>query len=662
MLAGEAAVHLMAVTAPDACVVGGEAVACQAALRRLGEGSYPIDYAIAAHAPELADVRDEYRRLHLRPTRDVPGVRFYSGATSEPYAVSADRAADAIVAQALGTVDFVRVIERAWADGVRVFVEHGPQGQCTGWIRRILGSRPHVAIALDAAGGLALRQMYQAVAELAAAGVPVDSAALAAQLDPAAGRRGTVDLGPVIRLPAHPPRLQLAQRTAAAVQAEAAADALIRPQSAAAMPRAPMVPPVLDGYAPADGHGPADAQVPPDRIVPAAGPVPAAAGPVPAAAGPVPAADPVPAAVGPVPAADPVPAGIGPVCGPPAVPAVPATPATARLVAAQFQQASALHQDFLARQAQAHTQFLYTRQQMSVALTRAATRADSGDRTAPAPGSRPGPKFGRDELEHLAGGNIADLFGPRFAAQDGRHRQTRLPEPPMLLVDRVTGIDGTAASMGTGTIWTETDVTLDSWYLDGSGRIPAGLMVEAGQADLLLISWLGVDLHTRGDRVYRLLGCELTYHGSPARAGETLRYEIRIDRHAEQGGVRLFFFSYDCYVGGELRMSVRNGQAGFFTDGELSQTKGVQWDPAQEHPGGAQVASPRQLPAARRFGPERGPCLRVRPSRRLLRRRLAGGPGSCPHPADQRRPAAAARRGDRRRPRRRPVATRLPAG
>jgi acyl transferase domain-containing protein/3-hydroxymyristoyl/3-hydroxydecanoyl-(acyl carrier protein) dehydratase len=572
MLAGEAAVHLMAVTAPDACVVGGEAAACQAALRRLGADSYSIDYAIAAHAPELADVRDEYRRLHLRPTRDVPGVRFYSGATGEPYAVSADRAADAIVAQALGTVDFVRVIERAWADGVRVFVEHGPQGQCTGWIRRILGSRPHVAVALDAAGGRALRQMYQAVAELAAAGVPVDSAALAAQLDPAAGRRVTVDPGPVIRLPAHPPRLQLAQPAAAAAQAEAAADAVTSPQPAAtAMPRAPMLPPVLDGYAPADAHGPADAHVPPDRDIPAAGPVPA---------------------------------GAGPVSGPPAVPAIPATPATARLVAAQFQQASALHQDFLARQAQAHAQFLYTRQQMNAALTRVASRADSREQAAPAPGLRPGPKFGRDELEHLAGGKISDLFGPRFAAQDGRHRQTRLPEPPMLLVDRVTGIDGTAASMGTGTIWTETDVTLDGWYLDGSGRIPAGLMVEAGQADLLLISWLGVDLHTRSDRVYRLLGCELTYHGSPAQAGETLRYEIRIDRHAKQGGVGLFFFSYDCYVGDDLRMSVRNGQAGFFTDDELSQTKGVQWDPAQEHPGDAQIAPPRQLPAARRFGPD----------------------------------------------------------
>ena len=88
----------------------------------------------------------------------------------------------------------------------------------------------------------------------------------------------------------------------------------------------------------------------------------------------------------------------------------------------------------------------------------------------------------------------------------------------------------------------------------GLGRMPfAGLMIEAGQADLLLISWLGVDLIGRGDRVYRLLGCEVTFHGSPALAGQTLRYEIQIYQHAEHDGVRIFFFRYDCYVDDELR-------------------------------------------------------------------------------------------------------------
>ncbi|NED87334.1 hypothetical protein G3I76_45540, partial [Streptomyces sp. SID11233] len=109
------------------------------------------------------------------------------------------------------------------------------------------------------------------------------------------------------------------------------------------------------------------------------------------------------------------------------------------------------------------------------------------------------------------------LFGPRFAAQDAYAVQTRMPAPPMLLADRVTGIDaepaalvaGPGARVG-GTIWTETDVRGDSWYLDATGRMPAGLMIEAGQADLLLLSWLGVDLRNGGERAYRLLGCEVT--------------------------------------------------------------------------------------------------------------------------------------------------------
>jgi hypothetical protein len=82
-----------------------------------------------------------------------------------------------------------------------------------------------------------------------------------------------------------------------------------------------------------------------------------------------------------------------------------------------------------------------------------------------------------------------------------------------------------------GRIWTETDVTEQAWYLH-QGRMPAGVMIEAGQADLLLASYLGVDLHHRGERAYRLLGCELTYHGPLPTVGETLHYDIKIDGFA----------------------------------------------------------------------------------------------------------------------------------
>ncbi|WP_437690370.1 beta-ketoacyl synthase N-terminal-like domain-containing protein [Sorangium sp. So ce176] len=207
-----------------------------------------------------------------------------------------------------------------------------------------------------------------------------------------------------------------------------------------------------------------------------------------------------------------------------------------------------------------------------------------------------GPRFSREQLEQLASGRISDVFGPLFAQQDGYRRQVRMPMPPLLLADRVTGIDAEPGSMKLGTMWTETDVRWDSWYLH-DGAMPAGIMIESGQADLLLISWLGADFENRGERVYRLLGCELTFYGGLPRPGDTLVYDIHVDGHAKHGDVRLFFFHYDCHIGGELRLKTRKGQAGFFTDEELADSGGVLWD--------AETAEPA---AAARLDPPRIPC------------------------------------------------------
>lgn len=189
----------------------------------------------------------------------------------------------------------------------------------------------------------------------------------------------------------------------------------------------------------------------------------------------------------------------------------------------------------------------------------------------------------RQQLEITAAGRISTVFGKQFEALDTYAKICRLPMPPMLLVDRVTHIEGEPGSMGLGRITTETDVLPTSWYLLQQ-RIPAGLMIEAGQADMLLISWLGIDFHLRGERVYRMLGCQVTFHAPLAMPGETLRYEIRINGHARQGGIRLFFFEYDCYIGSRLVLSVRKGQAGFFSGKELATSTGVLWDPRTTPP------------------------------------------------------------------------------
>ncbi len=197
--------------------------------------------------------------------------------------------------------------------------------------------------------------------------------------------------------------------------------------------------------------------------------------------------------------------------------------------------------------------------------------------------------------------------------------------------------------MKKGTCWTETDVREDSWYLH-DGHMPAGIMVESGQADLFLISYLGADFLNRGERAYRLLGCEMTCHGDLPKIGETLAYDIHVDGHAAQGDVRLFFFHYDCHVrrdDGTTRpaLSVRGGQAGFFTEGELAESDGILWKPeGQEIVQDARVDAPavasRSAGASTR---EAGRGVRRRPPLGLLRPGLSPHQDAYPHAAHPRR-------------------------
>lgn len=207
-----------------------------------------------------------------------------------------------------------------------------------------------------------------------------------------------------------------------------------------------------------------------------------------------------------------------------------------------------------------------------------------------------GKAWNRPTIDAASRGPMSAFFGEAFAEQDKYARNVRLPAPPLLLVDRITGIDAAPLVDGKGVIWTETDLTADHWMMQ-NGRIRPGPLIECGQADLTLIGWMGADLRNKDERVYRLLGCEITFHeGGLPEAGDTLKFQIEITQHATFAGVRMFFFQYDCEAAGRRAFSVRQGQAGFFTDQELASGKGVVWDAASEPP---PTASPAPIDTAR---------------------------------------------------------------
>src|SRR5204863_9182695 len=113
-----------------------------------------------------------------------------------------------------------------------------------------------------------------------------------------------------------------------------------------------------------------------------------------------------------------------------------------------------------------------------------------------------------------------------------------------------------------------------AWYLDAE-RIPPCIAIEAGQADLFLSAWLGIDFQTHGLAVYRLLDAAVTFHRGLPGPGEVIRYDIHIDRFFRQGDTHLFRFRFEGTVNGEPLLSMRDGCAGFFTAEELAACNGI---------------------------------------------------------------------------------------
>ena len=635
-LADEPLAHITIINTSDDCVIGGESEACARALERIGtHRALPLGYAMAAHCPEVEEISAAWWKLHHRDTRDVPGVRFYTNATNTWFRPTSKLAADAITGQALRTLDFTKTVEAAWNDGVRVFIEHGPRGLCSGWIRQILEGKEHLVVPPDVTGRSGVRQLMNAAAWLAAGGVDADVNALTEALSQGHTAPRTIRVPLLLNAHApapHVPPLPPFPLPTSQLNTNHTARTTPASLTAAHLPKTAM-----------------QHMIPAPPLESVLHPVHSRENPVYTELLPLPA--PMVASPLPLPQRN-----------------APMNDTLARFAGHQAHLA-AVHQSFLAQQAAVHGHYLALQQAAQSSLLDAFRALDgmvdsdfeviqtahtppvperpvvhTQPRLAPPavpPAARPvavlapvavdpppapdpvkthvlpGPKYCRAELEVLAGGLISSVFGPEFAAQDGYARQVRMPEPPLLLADRVTGIDAVPGSMGKGTLWTETDVRADSWYLDNEGRMPAGIMIESGQADLLLISWLGVDSLNKGERVYRLLGCDLTYHGGLPVPGDTLAYDIHVDGHATQGDVRLFFFHYDCHVRGEKRLTVRNGQAGFFTDEELLNSAGVLWNPADEAP----TSGPLDAPFVA--------CEKTRFSATELRAFASGRPFEC---------------------------------
>jgi PfaB family protein len=519
-------VYLQIINTTNECVIGGQAAAVADVITALGCEAIDLPGASTVHCQVAQSAAEAYRQLHVLPTRAVDGVRFYSAAQAGSYDLDREAAADAIVAQAVTTIDFAATIEQAYADGVRVFVEAGPQASCSRMIGKILHTRPHLAQSACVKGEDDVTSVLRLLASLYAQRALPDFAQLYPDATQAMGngQPGASDPRPAA--------------------ASKAAHVVVPTGQRSPQPRLPAPSqPVAESAFTAPGF-------------------------------------------------------------PPAILTQGSHPPTAadlkrgdRAAVAQTNLTAAIAQTATAG-AEAHGAFLrYSHTAMAGMGETLAFQArllgllgmpDIPTGTAPSP-VFPVVAYDRSQCLEFAVGSAEAVLGPQFAALDQYPMRVRLPDEPLMLVDRILRVDGVKGSMTDGRVVTEHDVHPDAWYLDGA-RTPVCITVEAGQADLFLCSYLGIDLAVKGTRSYRLLDATVTFHRGLPRPGDRVQYDIHIDRFVRQGDTYLFFFRFEGTVAGQTVLTMENGCAGFFTEEET------------EASGGILLSNDEQAPTPGRYG------------------------------------------------------------
>jgi len=546
-------VRLLIINTPEESVIGGRNDQVLAAIKKLACDAYFLEGVVTVHCDAALPAARAYKALHLFPAAPAENVRFYSCAFGHSYEVTEENAAASILKQALNGFDFTQTIEQAYSDGVRLFLEMGPGASCSRMVKRILEDRPHLAVSANTRSEDEFATLLNFLGTLIAERTAVDLTYLygpeafpASAANKSRGKdshtQKRIPVGGNVLSPAPPENLALKQKSIPARPYDK------KPGSTTQHPESN-----IQHQIPATDPGAEGIDFSESTIEQSAPGIPSRES---------------------FTADSSVDNGYTPLI---------------KELQANIEATTKAHQTFLEfseklTRSYGKTFNLQAQLLQTLISKKGAAPADFGAeferQTAPIAESgfgtpdRQPVAYTREQCLEFATGKVADVLGSEFAPVDTYPTRVRLPDEPLMLVDRILSVQGEKQSLTSGRVVTEHDVRPGAWYLD-TDRAPVCIAVEAGQADLFLCAYLGIDLKAKGERVYRLLDASVIFHRGLPRPGDVIRYEIEIEKFIRQGDTYMFFFRFEGWIGNEPLISMTDGCAGFFTEAEIQHSGGI---------------------------------------------------------------------------------------
>ncbi len=177
-LKNEEHVYLTHINTPRQVVIGGEPQACQRFAKELKCMHLQAPYHHAIHCTPILSEFDDFARMHEWPVEYEPHIPVYSAANYAPLEYDSASIAESFARMLTHPIDFPQLVELAYQDGARIFIELGAGSNCSKWIAAILKGKPHASMSINQNNVEDHTSILKLVARLASQRVPLDLTAL----------------------------------------------------------------------------------------------------------------------------------------------------------------------------------------------------------------------------------------------------------------------------------------------------------------------------------------------------------------------------------------------------------------------------------------------------------------------------------------------------
>jgi PfaB family protein len=523
-------VYLTILNAPGEVVIAGERQGCRQVIDQLGCHALPMPFDAVIHNPAMAAAQPEFESLYSREIYPQTEMSFYSAADYQPLDMDQRGIAERIAAMTCSPVDFPRLVEAVYRDGVRIYLEVGPQRTCSRWIERILDKKPHAVIPVNKKYQDDYHGVLKVLSLLVTHRVPVDLSVLHPEEKPGSWTQASAGRPLKTGLPAD---ARAVHSTPAGSHPAAGAAAAAGPGRGKPGPGA------------ADRAGDRGKRT---------GPISGGNGSEPQPGSTVTRSEP--------------PAGLE---------NLPVRNAGKQRPQDLPRAFSHLEKQSI-RTASSHRAFLTTQGALSRDLLRLIGFDPGANETGLEPDpSRPAPRYTTEQIQAFTTGDPADCFGELFAAFEGR-RIPRLPNGPLRMIDRVLEIDGPPGEIREGAVLTSAfDLPERAWFIrpDTGAVTCAGLMEAALQPCGFLSAYQGTIQHQPDlDFYFRNLDGRAVLDAQPDLPGRTIHNRVQLLSSSALGSTIIQKYAFELSLDGRV---FYHGESsfGYFTPGMLRSQAGL---------------------------------------------------------------------------------------